>query len=80
MERSNNMRKKRDESDEQQSSRGQAFPEYPDVVSVEEMSDMLGIGVKSAYKLVKDGEIQCFKVGRFYRIPKYHILKYLKIL
>ena len=31
------------------------------------------------YKLLKDGKIEYLKIGRAYRIPKAHILRYLKI-
>ena len=35
------------------------FPEYPDVVTVEQMCEMLGgICVKTAYRLLKSGRIK----------------------
>ena len=40
------------------------FKEYPDVVSVTQMSKMLGISEKSAYRLLKKNCIEHFKVGR----------------
>ena len=46
------------------------FKEYPDVVSVTQMSKMLGISEKSAYRLLKKNCIEHFKVGRTYKIPK----------
>ena len=56
------------------------FRDYPDVVSVEQMSEMLGISTKTAYRLLKDNEIKHFKVGRTYKIPKLHILSYLQLI
>ena len=53
------------------------FADYPDVVLVDDLTRMLGIGRNSAYKLVKDGEIGSFKVGRNYRIPKHYIVQYV---
>ena len=47
------------------------FKEYPDVVSVTQMSKMLGISEKSAYRLLKKNCIEHFKVGRTYKIPNY---------
>ena len=38
------------------------FKEYPDVVSVTQMSKMLGISEKSAYQLLKKNCIEHFKV------------------
>lgn len=55
------------------------FSEYPDVVSVEQLSVMLGIGMKTAYKLLKEKKIKSITIGRIYRIPKIYILDYLKI-
>ena len=50
------------------------FKEYPDVVSVTQMSKMLGISEKSAYRLLKKNCIEHFKVGRTYKIPKFNYL------
>ena len=57
------------------------FTEYPDVVNVEQMCEMLGgICDKPAYRLLKSGEIKSFIVGRHYRIPKLNILEYLELI
>ena len=57
------------------------FRDYPDVVTVEQMCEMLGgISTKTGYRLLKDGTIKGFVVGRRYRIPKLYILEYLEIL
>lgn len=54
--------------------------EYPDVMNIEEMCDALGVSTKTGYRLLKNGKITCMKVGRAYRIPKVHLLAYMKIL
>ena len=57
------------------------FSEYPDVVNVEQMCEMLGgICDKTAYRLLKSGEIKSFIVGRHYRIPKLNIMEYLELI
>ena len=57
------------------------FTEYPDVVNVEQMCEMLGgICDKTAYRLLKSGEIKSFIVGRHYLIPKLNILEYLELI
>lgn len=57
------------------------FRDYPDVVTVEQMCEMLGgIGIKTGYRLLKDGIIKSFVVGRRYRIPKLYILEYLELI
>ena len=53
--------------------------EYPDILSFEQMCGALSISPKTGYKLLQDNKINCIKVGRAYRIPKAHILKYLMI-
>ncbi len=53
--------------------------DYPDILTVEEMSSALGVSSKTGYKLIKDGKIQNMKVGRAYRIPKVHLLCFLKL-
>ena len=52
---------------------------YPDVMNIDQMSELLGISTKTGYRLLKDGIIAALKVGRTYRIPKVSILNYLKI-
>ena len=44
------------------------------------MCEALGVSTKTGYKLLKDGKIEYLKIGRAYRIPKAHILRYLKII
>lgn len=57
------------------------FADYPDVVNVEQMREMLGgICDKTAYRLLRSGEIRSFIVGRRYRIPKLNILEYLELI
>ena len=57
------------------------FSNYPDVVNTTQMCEMLGnISLKTGYRLLKDGKIKSFLVGRSYRIPKINIFEYLEIL
>lgn len=53
------------------------FLDYPDVVSVEQLMEMLQIGQVLAYKLVKSGTIKSRKIGREYKIPKINVIAYL---
>ena len=57
------------------------FVDYPDIVNVEQMCEMLGgICDKTAYRLLKSGKIKSFIVGRRYRIPKLNIFEYLDLI
>ena len=54
------------------------FTEYPDVVDVEQLREMLGgISRKLAYRLLASGELRCVRIGRSYRIPKLCVIEYL---
>lgn len=54
------------------------FRDYPDVVDIPAMREMLGgIGRRAAYALLKSGEIESVKIGRTYRIPKLGVIAYL---
>ena len=53
--------------------------DYPDVMSIEQMCEILSVSTKTGYKLLKEGKICCLKVGRAYRIPKAHLFTYLCI-
>ena len=54
------------------------FPEYPDVVNVEQLSEMLGgVSTKTVYRLLKKGEIQSKYVGKRYLIPKLYVIDYI---
>lgn len=54
------------------------FTDYPDVVNVEQLCEMLGgTSTKSVYRLLKIGAIQSYWIGKRYRIPKVFVIEYL---
>ena len=53
------------------------FAEFPDVVNVGEMAQMLKISGKTAYKILKDGKIKHIAIGRAYKIPKIRVIEFL---
>lgn len=53
------------------------FATYKDVVNVEQLAEMLGIGITLAYRLVKQNTIKSIKIGRQYKIPKINVIDYL---
>lgn len=55
------------------------FKEYPDVLDVKQVSELLGISTKTVYKLIRDGSLSALKVGREFRVPKVVIMKYMKV-
>ena len=53
---------------------------YPDILNIDEMCEVLKVSTKTGYKLLKEGKISSIKVGRTYRIPKVHLLSYMRIV
>lgn len=54
------------------------FKDYPDVVRVYQLKEMLPkAGKNKIYKLLKDKKIHSKRIGRDYYIPKVSIINYL---
>ena len=53
------------------------FKQYPDVLSIDQMSELLCISSKTGYKLLKSDKIKHFKIGRTYKIPKSYVLDFI---
>ena len=56
------------------------FKEYPDVLDVKQVSNLLGICDKTVYKLIAEGSLPALRVGRQHRITKVNVMKYMKVL
>lgn len=53
------------------------FEQYNDVVTIEEMAEMMGIGRNCAYNLLHSKKVKAFRNGRNWRIPKQAIIEYI---
>ena len=53
------------------------FTSYPDLLTIVQLKEMLGIGITLAYRLVRDNTIKALKIGREYKIPKANVISYL---
>ena len=53
------------------------FKTYPDVVTIQQLQQMLQIGKNTAYKLLKNNEIPYKKIGNNYKISKYDVIKFI---
>ena len=51
--------------------------EYPDVLTVEQVAQILNIGINAAYRLVNSQEIGYRKIGKSIRVPKVCVVDYL---
>ena len=55
------------------------FEEYPDVLDLKQVCEILRVSSKTGYSLIQGNEIKSLKIGRSYRIPKIFLLSYLGI-
>lgn len=53
------------------------FSDYPDVVNIHQLMEMLQVGRTTAYKLIADGTIKSFRLRKNYKIPKVNIINYI---
>ena len=54
--------------------------QFPDILTVKQLQDILSIGRSKAYDLLHSGELQYITIGRQIRIPKRFLLDYLQKL
>lgn len=50
---------------------------YPDVLTVNQVAEILGIGRNAAYQLVRSHEIGSKRIGKSIRVPKLCLVDYL---
>lgn len=53
------------------------FHDYDDILTVEELMEVLKIGKNTAYRLLNTKEIKSIKFGRIHRIPKNSLIDYI---
>ena len=53
------------------------FQNYPDVVTIKQLMQMLNIGKNKAYELIKNKTIQTVRIGKKYIIPKVAVIQFL---
>lgn len=53
------------------------FENYDDILTIEEVAEALKVGTSQVYKLVRSGEMNAFKEGKNWRIPKKGVLNYV---
>jgi excisionase family DNA binding protein len=54
------------------------FREYPDILTVAQVAQALGIGKKAVYALVNKKSLGALRVGRTIKIPKFALEEYVK--
>ena len=54
------------------------FKDYPDILSIPQVAQALGIGRKAAYALVNGNKLGAIHVGHTIRVPKMMLEEYVK--
>lgn len=48
------------------------------LMTLEELCDALMIGKNAAYRLLIEGKIKAFRIGRIWKIPRFSLMEYLR--
>lgn len=54
------------------------FDSYDDILTVEEVSAILKVGMTQTYKLLRSGTLKAYKEGKDWKIPKEALVLYVK--
>lgn len=52
--------------------------DYTNLITLDELCELLMIGRNTAYHLLLSGKIKCFRVGRIWKIPKAGVNQYIR--
>lgn len=50
---------------------------YDDMITIDELCEMLSIGRNTAYHLLNTNKIKAFKIGRIWKIPRDAVTEYV---
>ena len=54
------------------------FKEYPDILTIPQVAQALGIGLKAAYDLVRRHQLGHIRVGKTIKVPKFSLEEFVK--
>ena len=54
------------------------FKDYPDVLTVQQTAELLSVCKNMIYKLIRDNDLPCRRIGSAIRIRKNDVLNYMK--
>ena len=54
------------------------FEQCSDLLTIKDLQVVLKIGRNKAYQLIRSGELQSFKIGTSFRIPKNSVVEYVE--
>lgn len=50
---------------------------YNDMITIDDLCDMLAIGKNTAYHLLNTNQIHAFRIGRIWKIPREAVSEYV---
>ena len=53
------------------------FEQYDDILTIEDVAEILKIGMTKTYQLVRSGDLKGYKEGKDWRIPKQALREYV---
>ena len=53
------------------------FTNYPDILSVQQLMELLQIGKVLAYRLIEEKKVKAIKIGREYKVLKNSIIEFI---
>lgn len=56
----------------------ETLQDYPDLLTIKQLCDILHIGRKSCRQLLSHGKIPYMKIGKYFRIPKIYVIDFLQ--
>lgn len=54
------------------------FRQYDDILDLKQFMEYLNVGRTTAYKLLKSGEINVFRIGKVYKIPRKSVDEFIE--
>lgn len=54
------------------------FETYDDILTIEEVAEALKIGTSQAYKIVRSGDLNAYKEGKDWKVPKFALKNYIE--
>ncbi len=51
--------------------------DYTELITVDELCEMLRISHNAAYRILASGQLDCFKIGRIWKIPRESVNEYI---
>ena len=54
------------------------FKDYPDVLTVQQTAELLSVCKNTIYKLIRENELPCRRIGSAIRIRKTDVLNYMR--